>query len=194
MDYIKIKIDQGTAEWDSFRRTHIGASEAPAICGVDPYKKPEKLWKQKFTGEKQSVSPSMLRGKKLEPIARAMLEKANGVIYETPVLQSNVHNWMIASLDGFHEVNKVGIEIKCPGDKVFNQIIIDRDIPKHYIYQIQHQMYVTGFNKWVLVPFNGIYFEECIIYRDESIIEEILRKEKHFYECLLYGEFSPYEN
>lgn len=100
---------------------------------------------------------------------------------------------MIASLDGWDDLNKVGIEIKCPSDKVFNQIILERKIPKHYIYQMQHQMYLMDSDSWLLIPFNGIYFEEIEIDRDEDIIQELLSKEGRFYESLVYGEYKTYE-
>ena len=185
-----VNLKQGSSEWDAFRRIHIGASEAPAIAGVDPYTKPEKLWHRKFTGEKQYVSPAMRRGTELEPLVRKMLERTDGVCYLPLVVQHDEHEWMIASLDGYDESTKKGIEIKCPGDKLFNQIIIDRDIPKHYIYQIQHQMSVTNLHTWSLIVFNGTYFEEFHVDRDEDIIQELIEKEQRFYQSLLEGEFK----
>ncbi len=105
------------------------------------------------------------------------------------VVQHDEHEWMIASLDGYNESTKKGIEIKCPGDKLFNQIIIERKIPKHYIYQIQHQMAVTVLHTWSLIVFNGVYFEEFHVDRDEDIIQELIAKEQRFYQSLLEGEF-----
>lgn len=192
MSLKKIDIEQNSPEWNALRRLHVGASDCPSICGVDPYKKPEKLWKQKFTGEKQYVSPAMERGKTLEPFARQMLEKANGVTYKPIVVRDDEFDFMIASLDGYDPVAQVIIEIKCPGDKMFNQIILDRKIPIHYIYQMQHQMRVTGLSKCLLIPFNGVYFEEIEVDRDEAIINELIAKERHFYQSLIYGEYIPY--
>lgn len=185
-----LNVDQNSKEWESLRRTKIGASEAPCICGVDPYKKPEKLFKQKFTGEKQYVSYAMNRGKHLEPIAREMIEKMTGTVYAPLVVQHDEHDWMIASLDGYSEEHKILIEIKCPGEKVFNQIIIEREIPVSYIYQIQHQLEVTGLDQASLVVFNGVYLETRVVERDSAIIKEILEKEAHFYNCLIYGEYQ----
>lgn len=185
-----LDLKPNTEEWVQFRRLHIGGSEAAAICGVDPYCKPEKLWKRKFTGEKQYVSPAMQRGTQLEPIARKMLGRLDNVCYLPLVVQHDEYEWMIASLDGYDESTQKGIEIKCPGDKLFDKIIIDRDIPKHYIYQIQHQMEVTGLHTWSLIVFNGTYFEEFHVDRDEEIIQELIEKESRFYESLLEGEFK----
>ena len=184
-----INLEPNTPEWEAFRRLKIGASDCPAICGVDPYTKPEKLWKRKFTGDKQYVSPAMRRGSELEGLARQMLEKSRGCAFPPMVVQHDRYDWMIASLDGYNEGWKCGVEIKCPGEKVFNKIVIERDIPKNYIYQVQHQMCVTDNEEYVLLVFNGVYFEEFSIYRDEGIIEELIAKEERFYESLIRGEY-----
>lgn len=191
---IILKIDQDSPEWHELRRLNIGASDAPCICGVDPYKKAEKLFRQKMTGEKQYVSPQMERGKRLEITARRLLEKVNGCKYEPIVVRDEEFDFMIASLDGYDAMKGIGIEIKCPNEKLFNSIVLDHKIPKSYIYQIQHQMRVTGLSKWTLVPFNGLYFEEIEIERDEDIINEIIEKERHFYACMQNMEWREYES
>jgi len=38
-----IAIQQNTPEWQQFRLTHFGASEAPTMLGVCPYKTREQL-------------------------------------------------------------------------------------------------------------------------------------------------------
>lgn len=188
-----LDIEQDSPEWHILRRTHLGASDAAAVCGVDPYKKPEKLFKQKMLGEKQWVTPQMERGKKLEIVARDLLEKVNGVKLVPIVVQDTDDEFMIASLDGYDFYNCMGVEIKCPGEKIFHEIIINRNIPKHYIYQMQHQMKVMGLPRWTLVPFNGVYFEEIVVERDEDIIKEIVEKERHFYECMINMEWRKFE-
>ena len=185
-----IPIKQNSEEWEAFRRTKIGASDCPAICGVDPYKKPEKLFNQKFTGEKQYETPAMRRGKELEPKARELMSKAMGKCYLPVVGQHEEFDWMIASFDGFDISTKDIIEIKCPSEKTFNEIVLERKIPKQYIYQMQHQMFVAELEECLLIPFNGLYFEEIVIERDEDIIQELFEKERHFYQCMLEGEYK----
>lgn len=185
-----IQIDQNTSEWESFRRTMIGGSDAASVCGVDPYKKPEKLFKQKYAGEKQWVSPAMQRGKDLEPIARERYER----LIERKLLPTvGIHNeidWMMASFDGYDPSTGKIIEIKCPSDKTFDKIVLEGNIPIQYIYQMQHQMMVADANESTLVVFNGSFLVDFSISRDDSICKEILEKESHFYECLIYGEYK----
>lgn len=184
-----LDVIQGSPEWELLRRTSVGASDCAAICGIDPYKKPDKLWKQKFTGEKQYISPAMERGKQLEPLARSMFERSYGIKFPPLVGMSDEFDFMIASFDGYNVQWKSLIEIKCPNEKLFDQIILERKIPKSYIYQIQHQLFVCGSEYGYLIPFNGLYFEEIVVERDETIIKEIIAKERHFYECLINGEY-----
>ena len=53
MSYIKVSIQQGTKEWLEWRSQGIGASDAPAIMGENPWKRPETLLQEKCFGEEK---------------------------------------------------------------------------------------------------------------------------------------------
>lgn len=70
-----LELNQNTPEWEEFRRAHIGASDAPAICGIDPNRNQYKVWKEKVLGEKCYETSAMRLGKELEPKARLMAQE-----------------------------------------------------------------------------------------------------------------------
>ena len=53
---------QQTDEWLEMRRNKIGASDAPIIMEVSPYKKPNQLMEDKLTGAVMAKSQAMQRG------------------------------------------------------------------------------------------------------------------------------------
>lgn len=181
----KLDVVQRSDEWLALRREKIGASDAATICGVDQYKTAARLWEEKMNGKSQTETSAMQRGNRLEPIARNLVEKTHNTFYEADVYQSSKYDWMIASLDGYSESDKKMIEIKCPGENVFNQIVHTNEIPKNWIYQMQHQMCVMELQECTLIVFNGDYFLEFKVDRDEEVIDEIIVKELAFYQSMV---------
>lgn len=132
---------QGSAEWLEFRKGKIGASMAPIIMGVSPWKTPLQLFRELSQEITKEPSYSMQRGTSLEPKAR---EWVNGILKKefVPVVvqHENLDEW-IASLDGYD--GESILEIKCPGQED-HLLAISGIIPAHYYPQLQHQMFVTG--------------------------------------------------
>lgn len=184
-----IDIAQGTSEWNELRRHKIGASDCPVICGVDPYRTPIQLWEEKISGKKQFVSSAMRRGTELESVARDLIQKSHCAIYIPIVVQSDQYDWMIASLDGYDEERQKILEIKCPNEETFIKVAHFSDVPIHWLYQMQHQMFVTGLQECSLAVFNGTYCAEVCVKRDNVLIEEIITKEQAFYDSLI--NFDP---
>lgn len=187
-----LDIAPNTEEWVILRRNKIGASDAPVIMGVDPYRSPSELWEEKMIGSKQFTSKAMRRGHDLEPIARDLVCKSHQSWYSPIVAQSDEYSWMIASLDGYDEVTQKIIEIKCPNDATFAHIESTLEVPIHWEYQMQHQMYVTGQSKCTLIVFNGDYFIEVVVNRDNTLIERLIEKELSFYQSMVtYQQPEP---
>ena len=177
----KLTLKQNTPEWEEFRRTHIGASDAATICGINPYKNPYKLWKEKVCGEKGFTTDAMKRGSLLEHQARNVAMDSFGIqLLPTCGLHPSI-DYMMASFDGYNEKERCILEIKCPGESVFDNCANGK-IPPSYIYQVQHQLEVAGFDEGYLF----IYDEECApithkVDRNPDLIAEILEKEKDFW-------------
>jgi hypothetical protein len=67
---------QSDAHWHALRRAVVGASEAPALCGVHEYLTYYQLWGRK-TGRLPVIddNAAMQRGRMLEPIAVALIRE-----------------------------------------------------------------------------------------------------------------------
>ncbi len=62
-----LNFQQNTPEWLAMRRNCIGASDAPIIMGLSPYKKRDQLLEEKVYGKNTAMSASMQYGKDMEP-------------------------------------------------------------------------------------------------------------------------------
>ena len=175
---------QGTAEWLQARKTRIGASDAPIIMGVSPYKTPFRLWQEKMDIEESRTLPHMLRGQQMEAEARECFERKTGIKMFTKVVFHADNDWMMASLDGIDEEGTRIVEIKCSGKKDHNTTKRGK-IPDHYYPQIQHQLACTGLPRAFYFSYDGLDGEILEIERDDAYIGEMIKKERVFYECML---------
>ena len=187
-----IDLEQGSDAWHEFRRSHIGASNCAAILGRSRYKTPYMVWAEMIRGEKIDPTAAMERGTKLEPHARLLLCHRHDTMYRPVVVQSIERDWQMASLDAYS--GDMAVEIKCPGEKTIREII-DGEIPEEYVWQIQHQMAVTGHASQYLFAYHPDFEKDIdktivLINRDEAMIEELNEAELSFYRNFLL-EFTP---
>lgn len=178
----RIDLEQGTQEWLDFRRSKIGASDAPVIMGVSPWKKPLELYKEKI-GEAESFRKTerMQRGINLEPLAREAFILEHGINIQPAVY---VKDWALASLDGISDDEKVVVEIKCP-NMIDHEMALQGNVPAHYYPQLQHQMYVCDVESMYYYSFDGNKGHTVLVKRDEYYIEDMISKELSFYKCIL---------
>lgn len=188
---ILLNIDQDSTEWHELRRTKIGASDAPIILKDSPYVTPSQLMEQKLVGKKSFSSPAMRRGKELEPVVRSWFSDRYQKV-DPVVVQSEDRDWMIASLDGMSADGKTIIEIKCPNEDTYRKVK-KGDIPKHYQWQIQHQLAVTGLSKCVLIVSDGVDPIDIDIPRDDYMIRTLLDAEEEFYHKMVNWEYPEDE-
>lgn len=165
-----------TEEWHKWRASGIGASDAPVIMGVSPWKTVHQLWEEKAFGKSnQTETPAMKRGKELEGPALEFFTLSTGIpMVEQKMCVHNEHQWMRATLDGINEEKKALLEIKSCGK-------LHEEVPKHYYPQLQHQMAVAGYEKMYYLSFNGTEGKILNVQRDDKYIEELIRKEKKFW-------------
>lgn len=138
---------QGSRAWLEWRKKGLGASDAPIIMGVSPWKTPLQLYLEK-TGqvEPEPAGWAADRGNRLEPIARKAYEtlRANDVgPLKFPAQTFESGAYLRASLDGFNKELNRGLEIKCIGKATY-EMALNGEIPIYYYWQIQHQLHVTG--------------------------------------------------
>jgi len=182
---MRLLMEQRSPEWLEFRKTHIGASDAPIIMRESPWKTPMDLWEEKLGMKETKFNKAMQHGVDNEDFARADFCKAMMVEVEPAVIKSDEHDWMIASLDGISADNKVAVEIKCPYSISSHLIAAAGEVPRHYWIQIQHQMSVTGLDKLYYCSFFNDESEIIEVERDDKFIKELIKEEEKFYKCIL---------
>lgn len=184
-------VELSKEEWLAVRRNGIGGSEAAAILGISPYTSSLKIWEQK-TGRitVDSADKEFLHfGTILENIVRKEFElrtelKVRKCNY---ILQSENNPFMIADLDGIVKDsagNKCIFEAKTAS--AYKSEVWEKGVPKEYVAQVQHYMYVTGFNKAFVACLcggNSFYIHE--VHRDEDYICNLVEKEKEFWNCVV---------
>ena len=183
-----MQYQQNTPEWLSFRKNKIGASDAPVIMEVSPWKTPYQLWEEKLGVRENVTTAAMQRGTDMEEEARQAFEKESGLVVFPHVRVSKEHDWMIASLDGMDAEEKHMVEIKCPG-KEDHEKAMDGVIPEKYLPQLQHQLCVTGLDFGYYFSYSRSAARILVIERDDKYISKLIKKEQEFYSCMM--EFVP---
>lgn len=138
---------QGSPEWLKWREGKLTASKTSAIMGISPYQTPYSLWEVELgVRPPDPDNPHMQRGRFLEPFANAYFCKKNDVIAAPPIcILHPEHDDIAASLDGYFVDDgnrKVVLEIKCPCDSEWNNILVHgiEEVYFYYISQVKHQL------------------------------------------------------
>lgn len=177
-------MKQNTNEWLELRKTKIGASDAPIILGVSPWKTPLQLWEEKLgLRESEPMNEHMRRGHELEPVARAAYNDATGNLCEPEVVFHPEYEWMMASLDGISPGRDIIVEIKCPGE-ADHITASEGKVPSKYYPQLQHQMACANVVKAHYFSYRDGNFHLVEVARDEEFINDLLVKEREFFKCM----------
>ncbi len=181
--YTIVDLEQGTDAWLQWRSQGIGASDAPAIMGENPWKSPARLLQEKC-GETRNFSPNaaMTRGMELEPEARKCYEHQVGVPVAPACLQSARFDWLRASVDGLAVDGSAVVEIKC-GESVYSKSAASRQVPGYYFGQLQHILAVTNLQAidfWCYLP-DRPTVHLCVA-RDDAYIKRLLDIEQAFWQ------------
>lgn len=184
-------MEQNSLEWHEFRKNHVGASDAPVIMGVSPWKTAYQLWEEKLgLREIPASNAAMQRGIELEPIARQAYNDYTGNEAEAKVIVHPQYSWMSASLDGLSKCGSVPVEIKCPGYDD-HQKAVNGEIPEKYFPQLQHQLAVLGVNMLHYFSYRDGSYCLLEVMRDEKYIARLIKEESKFWNGVL--SFSPPE-
>jgi putative phage-type endonuclease len=181
--------NQRSKEWLEYRKDKIGASDAPIIMGISPWKNVTELWK-----EKKNITPApfvtekMREGIKLEEEAIIFAEKQTGLLFFPDVVAHDKYDRIIASLDGIDLDRKVICECKCSAK--YYDMGVSGNIYPDIICQIQHQMMCTGLDNAILCCYYSKKGKIVEIKRDDEFIDSMLEKELKFLE-ILDGDISP---
>lgn len=143
-----------TAEQQQIRSAGVGASESPAILGLDPYNSAHAVWERKLgLAEERPDTFHTERGDFLEPGLRAWASKRLGVEFKPcKTMAHPEHPLVLATPDGvWREGRRIveGLELKAPGPRTWHEWGDgDDDVPLRYVVQAEQGMLVTGARRW----------------------------------------------
>lgn len=186
-----LKIRQNTPEWYIMRRTKIGASDCAGIILKNPYITPYQTWEKKLYGDKEESNEDIKRGHTLEKEARDWISKKHCVEYQDVCAESEERPWQIASLDCFYGDGDTILsgEIKSPREAKLKRIKKE-GIPDYWLWQMQHQMSVTGALKMFFLAYTKDDQHLVWVNRNQEMIDYLNEMERVFYyEHML--TFSP---
>jgi len=180
--YTIVDLQQGTSAWLEWRKQGIGASDAPAVMGENPWKSAAQLLEEKCGTKRHSMNDAMARGSALEPEARNRYNAKLGVQVVPACLQSTTFAWLRASVDGLAPDGSAVVEIKC-GESVYRKSSSSREVPNYYFGQLQHILAVTDLRSidfWCYLPNRPeVYLR---VARDDAYISRLLEAEHEFWQ------------
>lgn len=182
-------MKQGSPEWIAHRRNFIGASDAPVVMGVSPWRTRYQLWQEKLRlNEGQKENRAMIYGKEMEEVARQAYEEYTGNIVSREEKDTLVYHsekkFMMASLDGFVLKKSIPLEIKNVGEKDHFTAKKGK-IPNKYYPQVQHQ--IACLNVDLLHYFSYRYGDFALVEveRDPTYIDKLYLEEIRFWDLVL---------
>jgi len=183
-----IKLEQGTNEWLSWRKTVITATDASVIMGNNPWTTPYKCWQRKLgLIEEQKSNEAMERGKRLEPEARDQFIEKYGIQMEPVVVESTEFEFLGASLDGISQLGNLILEIKCGGSNL-HYMACKGIIPDYYLDQMQHQLLVTRAEKCFYYSYNGKDGICIEVLPDPEFVNKFMPKARAFWKEIAFFE------
>ncbi len=191
MTFEIIDLEQGSPEWHTYRNTRVMASDIPTLLGVG-YSTPRKLFAQKKDPTLSTYeNEAMRRGKELEGDAREWAEAQLNLRFPAHVVQSKAYPMFGASLDGL--AGDMVLEIKCPGYRVYKEFIENGTISNAWLYQIQWQLFITGFNTAFLCVYEGFTGKIITVNRDQNLIDRMIPIATDWLKDLLLNSAPPAE-
>lgn len=185
-------LKQLSPEWFAYREEGINSSEASIISGLMP-----EAWdgfytlkRQRLGVSKKSFSPEkeviISRGQDLEEEARQAYIALTKTVMKPSCFIHPRRSWQRASLDGIDKDWITILEIKCSGEKVYNKVAFELEIPNYYYAQMQHQLATVPTARkahfWMYDPERkGVLLE---VLPDPPFIKELIRREEWFWKAL----------
>ena len=186
--------DMPREKWLELRKQGIGGSDAGAVCGVNPYSSPMKVFQDKTGDETEEIDNEAVRqGNDLEDyVAQRFMEAAGKKVRRSNVMYCNEeYPFMIADVDRLVIGEDAGLE--CKTVSAYNE---DKwkngEIPLHYILQCYHYMAVTGKKVWYLAAV--ILGREFICKKlvwDDELIGSLIEAEKSFWHNNIVPRIMP---
>lgn len=178
-------FEPDSEEWHEARKSGIGGSDIGTVLGLNPWDSAFALWARR-TGqisEKQLNSWAVRFGKAFEePILQMwQAEHPEWRVMKTGTYRSRRHPYQLANPDALAQHVETGawmvIEVKTSRNPW-------KDVPPHYVAQVQHYMDVLGIDTAVMVGVVGWSWEERIVHADGFLQEEMRSQAGRFWDHL----------
>lgn len=172
-------------EWLRLRKTGIGGSDVGAICGVNKYSSPVKIYQDKTTDTITEINNEATRiGHDLEDYcARRFMEETGLKVRKSNFMfRSTEHPFMLADVDRLVIGEDAGLE--CKTTNILNASQWKNgQIPISYVMQCYHYMYCTGRKTWYIAC---VILGKEFVYRkltwNDDIINNIVSIEYDFWQ------------
>lgn len=172
-----------TAEQREKRRQHIGASDAPAILGVCPFRTAYDIWVSKVRGTDPVLDGNAQRrvmvGNILEEGLLSHVERTRGITLERSRFAIAADGILAANFDGYSPE----LIVECKTTSMPEAW--EHGVPEHVLIQVQHQLYVANQDTALVVALflsDPVDYKEFLVRRDDSLIKRIVG------ECLAFWE------
>lgn len=187
-------VGMSNEEWLRHRKTGIGGSDAGAICGLNPFSSPMKVFSDKTSDEIEEQDNEAIRiGHDLEQYVADRFMEATGLKVRRSnfMYRSVEHPYMIADVDRLVIGEDAGLE--CKTASAYNaDKWKDGDIPLHYVMQCYHYMAVTGKRTWYIAC---VILGREFVYRkltwDDNIINGLIETEQDFWDRHIIPKVMP---
>jgi putative phage-type endonuclease len=179
-------------------RYGIGGSEIAAVCGLNPYRAPIEVWREKVGLSEGFAGNEYTKwGHALEPLVREEYRLRNGVDMWVPaqsLFHDSVH-WARATPDGVVLARKNEpvptkdnwlhlVQVKTVGPRGIRRWENDQ-IPTEYEMQVLWEMFVTDLQRCDLaVLMGGQQYEERRVERNNDVIESMLEIATDFWKLV----------
>lgn len=186
------------AAWLEARKTGIGASEAAAVQGVDPWRTPFDVWSVKvgLKEERDLADEERVQwGNRLEPVILDAFAERTGraVMRGGELLRHDDEQWALCTLDGRCSENGAEpwpLEVKTTS--AYRVDDWEEGPPEPYLVQLHQQMLVTGAPKATIACLlGGQRLVWCDVERDEQRIRKIIHHGREMWRRVLEKDPPP---
>jgi len=201
-------MDSQLAAW---RRTALGASDAPALVGVDPYRSAGDVWAEKtgrYVHQADDAGDAAKIGSALEPVLLDIVQARLGRLLARQVFYRHPELPLAASVDGVALDGDPGVlvEAKTAGLLSASAPLVaaygdegSDEVPQSVTIQVAHQLAVLDAQPDVphvtdvFVPalLGGRGFHCYHLRRDDDLMAELVQWETEWWERHVVGDRCP---
>jgi putative phage-type endonuclease len=185
------------AQFREERRKGVGGSDAGAILGCDPYRCPADVWLEKMDlAEPFAGNVSTETGNWNEEfIARMFMAETGLRVQEVQEMAACIER----ETGGFPAIAHVDRITMSPEELgileckfAWRKVKDGRPYP-HWIAQVEHYLYVTGWQKGYIACLNGGSFDVWPVVRNEERIAHLVEAERTFWNDYVLTGIPPLE-